>query len=339
MSKPVLTPSQPQAFEEPDALPGNEFGFLDVLIIIAQNLRLLILAPILAGSLGFGIAYVWPPKYASLAYLTFPAESEKQTDAFKSAEALMRSPPVLDVVLKQYPLPGLPDRQRRELDKRIVWSAARGADRKTPNVVVVSIEDDSPQRARAINTALLEAWLEETKPKPDRRARLEAHLERTEGQLKAVSDLFDRLTGETPKLVLPGMQNELASSLSGLLAQRASHTATIEALKLALAGVSRDVIIVPPTLPDEPSWPRKALFAVSAAAGTVLALLLFIFCRHAWRVGEASPQTRKKLAQLASALWRRASWYVNKSVHTPASALNLQRRTGSIFNWWVGRVR
>ncbi len=97
MSKPVLTPSQPQTFEEPDALPSNEFGFLDVLIIIAQNLRLLILAPIVAGALGYGIAYVWPPKYASLAYLTFPLEAEKQTDAFKSAEALMRSPPVLDV--------------------------------------------------------------------------------------------------------------------------------------------------------------------------------------------------------------------------------------------------
>jgi uncharacterized protein involved in exopolysaccharide biosynthesis len=309
MSKPVLTPSQPQAFEEPDTLPGNEFGFLDVLIVIARNLRLLILAPIVAGLLGFGIAYVWPPKYASVAYLTFPVEPEKQTDAFKdafkSAEALMRSPTVLDVVLKQYPQLGSPDRQRRELDRRIVWAAARGSDRKTPNVVVVSIEDDSPERARAINIALLEAWLEETKPKPDRRARLEAQLMRTEGQLKAVSDLFDRLTGETPKLVLPGMQNELASSLSGLLSQRAIHIANIEALKLALAGVSRDVIVVPPTLPDEPSWPKKTLVAASAAAGTVLVLLLFLFCRQAWNVGEASPQTRKKLAQIASALRRR----------------------------------
>lgn len=304
MSAPALTPSQPQAFEEPDTLPGNEFGFLDVLIIMARNIRLLIFAPLVAGFLGLGIAYVWPPKYASVAYLTFPAESEK-TDAFKSAEALMRSPPVLDVVLKQYPLSGLPDRQRRVLDRRIGWSAARGADRKTPSVVVVSIEDDSPQRARAINIALLEAWLEATKPKPDRRARLDAQLKRTEEQLKAVSDLFDRLAGETPKLVLPGMQNELASSLSGLLSQRASHIASIEALKLALAGVSHDVISVPPTLPDEPIWPKKALFAVSAAAGTFLVLLLVLFCRHAWNVGEASPQTRKKLAQIASALRRR----------------------------------
>jgi hypothetical protein len=303
MSKPVLTPSQPQVFEEAETHPGNEFGFLDVLIVIAQNLRLLILAPLIAGLLGFGIAYVWPPKYASDAYLTFPAE--KQADAFKTAEALMRSPTVLDAVLKQYPQPGSPDRQRRALDRRIVWSAARGADRKTPNVVVVSFEDDSPHRARAINTALLEAWFEATKPQPDRRVQLEAQLERTEGQLKAVSDLFDRLAGETPKLVLPGMQNELASSLSGLLSQRASHIASIEALKLALAGVSRDVIVVPPTLPDEPIWPKKTWFAASAAAGTFLVLLLFLFCRHAWRVGETSPQTRKKLAQLASALRRR----------------------------------
>lgn len=304
MSKPVLTSSQPQAFEEPDALPGNEFGFLDVLIIIAQNLRLLIFAPIVAGLLGFGIAYIWPPKYASVAYLTFPAESEKQTGASKSAEALMRSPPVLDVVLKQYPQSGLPDRQRRELDRRIGWSAARGADRKTPNVVVVSVEDDSPQRARVINVALLEAWLEATKPKADRRARLEARLERTEEQLKAVSDLFDRLTGETPKLGLPGMQNELALSLSGLLAQRAGHIASIDSLKLALAGVGRDVIVVPPTLPDEPIWPKKAWFAIAAAAGTFLVLLLFLLGRHAWHVGEASPQTRQKLAQIASALRR-----------------------------------
>lgn len=305
MSKPVLTPSQPQAFEEPDALPGNEVGFLDVLIIIAQNLRLLIFAPIVAGLLGFGIAYIWPPKYASVAYLTFPAESEKQTDVSKSAEALMRSPPVLDVVLKQYPQSGLPDRQRRELDRRIGWSAARGADRKTPNVVVVSVEDDSPQGARVINVALLEAWLEATKPKADRRARLQAQLERTEEQLKAVSDLFDRLSGETPKLVLPGMQNELASSLSGLLAQRAGHIASVESLKLALAGVGRDVIVVPPTLPDEPIWPKKTWFAIAAAAGTFLVLLLFLLGRHAWHIGEASPQTRKKLAQIASALRRR----------------------------------
>jgi len=84
----------------------NEISLFDLLLVVADNLKLLILGPLLVGLLALGIGYALPQSFTSQAHL-------KLEDSAKAVQAMMRSPAVLDVVLKQFPSPlGVTDRAR-----------------------------------------------------------------------------------------------------------------------------------------------------------------------------------------------------------------------------------
>lgn len=74
----------------------NEISLLDLLVIVAENLKLLILGPVVVGLLALGIGYALPQSFTSRASLSLG-------DSGKAVEAMMRSPAVLDVVLSQFP--------------------------------------------------------------------------------------------------------------------------------------------------------------------------------------------------------------------------------------------
>lgn len=57
--------------------------------------------------------------------------------------------------------------------------------------------------------------------------------------------------------------------------------------------------------PEKKSKPKRAITAVVATLGTLLALAVFVVIRHSWRQSAADPQTAKKVSRLRAALgWR-----------------------------------
>ena len=78
----------------------NETSLLDLLVLVAENLKLLILGPVVVGLVALGIGYALPQSFTSQAILAPPIEIQVQ------AAAIMISPLVLDSVieaLKLYP--------------------------------------------------------------------------------------------------------------------------------------------------------------------------------------------------------------------------------------------
>lgn len=274
----------------------NEVSLLDLLLVAAANLKLLILGPLLAGLLALGIGYALPQSFTSQAHLDL---GELGT----TAETMMRSPAVLDVVLAQFPSSqGLTDRSRQELSKKFRLNSGSSRQKTGAVLTKLEVDDESPQRAQALGNALIEAWLATTKPQPDDKLELERKLKLNQEALETVSQLLKRISGESPKLILPNVQFELATPTVQLLQLRNGYVDAIAAIKLQLRGKTHDVISSPPTLPTEPSKPKKALIAVMAALGTGFALLLWVFMHHSWSSAAQDPQTASKQARLRAAI-------------------------------------
>jgi hypothetical protein len=249
-------------------------GLEKFIATILDNLKLLLLGPLVAGLAMFGIASLLPKSYTSVVYLNLD-----ETGA-RVADARMRSIPILDNVLVNFKAPRDTLEARRRLieeNRRIV--VAPGETQKTSSLFRMEYTDGDPHVAQKVNTLLLEAWLESTKPAPDRRAAIEAEIDRTTTQTKSISLLVERLEKDAPSLVAQSLQGELATPILGLITKRDQNLASLAAMKNSLNGVSRDVIFGAPDLPEEPSWPKRGIITILAAAVTGLLLLMYVILR------------------------------------------------------------
>lgn len=247
-----------------------------LLLSIAANLKVLLFGPLVAGALALALAFVWPKTYTSQAYLTLGDQE------VKAIETIIRSPAVLDVLLSRFPTRyGVTDAGREELSSRIRFVGGVG---QKPGTVVVKLEvdEDSPERAQNLANALIDSWLETTKPKPVGKQELERRLKLTQDALADVSRIIARFTSEVPKLVMPNLQYDLAQPTTQLLRMRNDYVDAIASMELTLKGRSRDVVASAPTLPDRPSKPKKAFIAVLVTLFTGGALLGWIVLRSWW---------------------------------------------------------
>lgn len=252
------------------------FAFL--LRIIATNLKLLIASALLAGIAGFAVASLKPKYYTSSAYLRI------DENAARSANAVMSSPPTLDKVLSKTKVPGdTLEERRRFIDENRRIVVAPNEIPRTSKFFRLDFTSRDPRAAQQINTLLIEAWIEATKPPPFRASTLQTDIDRIESQTKTISDLLERLSKDAPTLLAENsMQGELATPMVALMAKRDQNRAAIAALKEQLLGVTEDVVFGPPDLPEEPDPSRRSLIAALSAIGGGLLMLAFLALRAGW---------------------------------------------------------
>lgn len=241
--------------------------------LIRRNLVLLLLAPVVTFALAFAISSLLPKWYTSVAFLALDEPGARSTDA------LMHSPAVLDKIVPELgELRGTREARERSLDRnrRIVVAASELSG--TSNLYRLEYSDRDPHLAQKINFAFIEAWLEATKPPPEKRSRMQAELERREASLKSVSTLIDRVQKEAASLVAVDKSEELATSIANLIQRSDDNYTAILALRNSLNGLPRDVVFSAPNLPEEPSWPKIGIISiVSGLAGGLLALTFVMF--------------------------------------------------------------
>jgi len=281
-------------FEEPQA----GASLLDLLLVVAENLKLLLLGPLLVGLVGLVALGALPQTYQSESYLSV-------SDGGQGVIAVMKTPAVLDSVLSQTQAGIIiANKQRDRAINKFRFKAA--SSQKTGALIAkFEVDGDSPAAAQSLANALIDAWLLSTLPKPVTKVELERKLKLSKESFDAVSKLIDRQTSESAKSTLPSLQFDVASSVAQLLQLRNGYVDSIAATELALRGVSRDVIESPPTLPTEPVSNKNALIAIMATLGTGFALLLFVFIRQAWRDAAQDPEAAPKVARLRAAFGRK----------------------------------
>jgi len=275
----------------------SEISLLDLLLVVAENIKLLILGPLAVGFVALGFGYMLPQSFVSQAILALPTATATATatPAPAQAAAMMVSPLVLDPIIETYQLgEGKPIQIARDsLAKQV--KAVVGKD----GLLRLDVTDHSPAQAQTLANAVIDGWLRSTVPGERERQDLEKRLEFAQNGLKSVTSLVDRLAVDgADSLAKPLTRGEAGTGLVAVGELQARYLADVLAIPRTLQGLSRDVVKQPPTLPTEPVAPKKSLIAVMAALAAGFALLLFVFMRQAWKNAAADPEAAAKQNQL-----------------------------------------
>lgn len=268
----------------------EEFGLLDLLVTLAENLKLLIIGSLFVGICALAISFVLPPTYQSVAVL----------QAEQATASLMATAAVLDPVVASLALAkdDTAEEARRKLRDQIKIAVGRN-----DKLLTLTVSDRAAHQAQAIANAVLRQTYQESRPKGTARARLETQLAEAKARLKNAQDaaagLLKRL--ESSGAGVNGGA-ELARGYAELLSASGAAQNQIGLLETQLEGLSEAMLVQAPTLPQKASQPKKGLIAIGATLAAGLALLLFVFMRQAFRNTAADSGVAAKWAHIRQSL-------------------------------------
>ena len=222
----------------------DEISLLDLLVVVAENLRLLIIGPLLAGLIALGYAYTITPTFTARTSFLPPQQQESVTSAALAQlgplagvaalasglknpadqyVALLKSATVADRLIDRFRLIELYEIKFRQDARKMLGSNAKISAGKD-GLIVVEVDDKSPQRAAEIANAYV--------------SELETLMERlalTEAQQRRV--FFERQLEQT-KIRLTAAELALGAIGVSASAIKANPQAAVEAVARLQAQVT-----------------------------------------------------------------------------------------------------
>lgn len=280
---PLPRPSDATAASSDDTIDA-----LDVLLTLLENLKWLILWPVLGGLLAYGLAFLLPQKYESTAIIK----------ADGSIAANMTASHVLDAALKNLGyVDGLSEadaeQAREDLSRNISTSVIRGT-----QLVSLTVAARSPQAAHGMTQEILKLVYVDSRPREAELRRLnseKATLEQQAAELAAASKTAQQLL-EQP--VAGTDIGALAESVAALSSNVLRVQTAIHAVERKIDGLSDEDLVQAPTLPKRPSAPRKGVIAAVTAVTIGLFVLVFVLMLRSWRVSRTLDLHAERLAAL-----------------------------------------
>ena len=267
-------------------------GLLDILVTLAENIKLLILGPLLAGVLAWGSAFLLPKTFESVAVL----------QALPEVAGLMTTAAVLDPVAQSL---GLRQGTTTEKAREGLRARTKTSIGRNDKLVTLTVSGETPAKAQATASALLEATYAQSQPKGSHKVRLEKQLAEAQTRLRLAPSALTQLersllTTPTKPISSPSAQQSealdlLAIGSVGLLDVAASAQKEIVELESELEGLTGAQLVQAPTLPDIPTSPNKGKIAGMAALGSGFLLLTFVF----FLSGLRGIQDAERLAKLS----------------------------------------
>ena len=281
----------------------KEISLIDLLLATVENLKLLIVGPIVAGLLALGLSYGLPQTHTSQATLSLPTPTptptSKPTPTPTQAAAMMVSPSVLDPVVTSLNLFGaVPIELARTLLAQQV-KVTVGKD----GLLRLDVSASTASQAQITANSIIDVWLKSTVPTGEDRKELEVRLAFAESSLASVRLLSNRLISEgASDLGKPLTRGEAGGSIIAAADLQARYWSEVLSLQRSLQGLSREVIVQPATLAYQSGRLKKrGLIVAMAVLSCFLILLLWIFIRQAWSNASLDPVVAKKQARLRSA--------------------------------------
>ena len=277
--------------QRPQSSLEGEITLLDILVTLAENIKLLVIGPVLAGLCALGLAFVLPQTYESVAVV--------QAENFPAS--LITSAAVLDPITKSMGLAKSDDAlEEARNDLRAQIRAVAG---KTDKLLTITVSAQSAKQAQAVANALLEQAYLQSRPKANARLRLETQLAEAKGRLKSAQRAADSMIKrlDSPAVSIGGGA-ELARGYAETLNASSAAQGQVSALEAQLEGLSPAQLLQAPTLPQKASKPKKVVWAIGAALAAGLLLLVFVFMRQTVRSVARDGQATDKLAKIRRAL-------------------------------------
>ena len=265
-----------------------EVGLLDVLVILAENVKLLVIGSLLVGLCALGIGFMLPQTYQSVAVL----QAEQPT------ASLMMTAVVLDPVIKAL---GLAKDETLEAARIKLRERIKAAIGRNDKLMTLTVSGPTPQQAQDTASALIYQTYQQSRPKGSVRTRLEAQLAEARLRLKNAQEAATSLLKQLEKNGA-GTGGEIARGYADLLGATGTAQGQISKLETELEGLTDAQLVQFPTLPQKSSQPKKGLIAMGATLAAGLALLLFVFMRQALRNTAGNEKSSAKLLRIRKSL-------------------------------------
>lgn len=282
----------------PSSDADDTLNLIDLMVVVAENIKLLLLGTIFIGLVAWGATFLLPPRYESESWLRLDnGVAEASAAYFDSTDVLI---PLLAktpwVRGRESDAEGAVERLRDDI---------HASYSKTDRVLRVRVLAPSPEQARQLNTDLIEAFRVFTLPRGKELEQLQQQAERARGSLKELGLILDRLAQNMDK-VTPGTEGDnVARAYINLFEQRAIREKALQDLDRKLTGFGSEVFVQSPNLPAQPAKPDKALIVLASTLMGGLGLLLFVFVRHGWRHASLHEDSAHKIQRICQSLGAR----------------------------------
>lgn len=287
----MIRPMNENLNPHPDAADTPEIDLLDLLVVAAENVRLLIVAPLIVGLLALAGAYAWPKTYESVSVLSTDDVNPAVVGSWATSGDLLAP------VLKEL---GLFKDTSREDAVRLAREIVIVTVGKQDKLVTLTAAGETPESARQLNQRVLDQLVQFSRPAGPQKTALQFQLDTEKASLVAAVALEKELG---KRLVADKLVTEAQSRVfSDLLRAKTALLTNVAQLQLRLEGLSASNVVQAPSLPERPVKPKKVLVAVAAALSAAVALLVFVFARQALRNADSDPATAGKLQRIRRGL-------------------------------------
>jgi uncharacterized protein involved in exopolysaccharide biosynthesis len=273
-----------------------EISILDILVVLAENLRLIILVPLIVGLIALGVTFVIPKTYQSTALL-------RKNDGVQGVQGVQGGPvdftsvDVLEQILKQQPeitTLGLShEKTLQALLKHIQVTA-----KKQDSYITVAAQGSTPEKAQLLCRQVIESFRDLNLPRGQQLDALKEEIKITEDSIRELSLVAKKISTNIDK-VTPGTEGDnVARAYVTIIEKLNFQKQNLFKLKQKLAGFGSEVFIQEPTLPEKPIKPKKAQIAIMATLAAGLLTILFVFIRAAFRNLSGDAESSEKLARI-----------------------------------------
>lgn len=284
----------------PSTVNDEEIRILDMVLVLVQNLRLLIVTPILAGSLGIGLTFFVTPEF----------ESKAVQLGNPTLLAIYNVDELRDVVIKTVNFAKL-DEDADTARKRLGMDLSATFNSKDKTLTVTGRAATAESAQKLVRAAVESAGIF-NKPQLAQiellKQQIQLGIAREQEASKAAAKISQQLLASQAN-----NQAALAQAQAQLLDAARGAQATTASLSDQLSRLQTFEVIQSPSLSTRKAWPSKAKFAIALSAGAFFLALLFVFTRFTIQiVYRRNSELKGALVQIGRA-WRR-SIGLNKSV-------------------------
>ncbi len=277
--------------ETPQLLEDDEISLLDLLETIVDNLRLLVIGPIVVGLLALAGASLWPKTYESTAIL----KAEQVT------ASLMLSASVLDPIAANL---GYTPKQEQDAARDKLKSQIKSSFNAKDKLLTLTTQADTPQAAQALTKAVLQQTYAQSRPRDSEKLRLQKQLAQAQAREKEANQTAVLLAGKMEKSG-DEVSFQVAQGYAQMIGVVKESQATQIDIERQLQGLDDSALLQEATLPTKHAAPKRGIITIMATLAAGFALLLFVFIRQALRNASQDAESAQKLSAIQTA-WRKA---------------------------------
>lgn len=284
-------------------LDEDEISLLDLLLVISENIKLLVIGPILAGLIALGYAFTITPTFTAKTTMLPPSSGTGGTTAAildqlgplagaaglggggasTAIMAYLESDALRDKVIAKFDLKKYYEAELQAQVRGALKGATKITSDKKSNLIVIEVSDKSPKLAADIANFYVDAVREIMGTVAVQNARTQR-------------ELLERQIEEALKKPYqsPIIRDAV---IQGLIRQ--AEMARLDESRREGPLLTQVDVAQPPELK---SGPKKVQIAVITSLATGFLLLLFVFVRQAFKNAGQDPESSSKLSRIRGAL-------------------------------------